>query len=58
MSKHLERILAQFLKVNRRECCDPNKQKYYKHQHDYFKDWNMNCLGHFLCKKVAGNNNR
>ena len=52
MSDHLERIIAQFLKVNRHECCCQNKirQKEFKRQHDKNKDWDPCHLVHRLCR--------
>eukprot|EP01084_Bolivina_argentea_P216192 367317_1 len=45
MSEHLERILAQFLKVNRKECCDKDVQNEYKKQSAGFESVSIR-----LCK--------
>eukprot|EP01084_Bolivina_argentea_P287790 493850_1 len=39
MSENLEKIIAQMLKVNRKECCDSIIQTKYKHQTGQFNDW-------------------
>eukprot|EP01083_Nonionella_stella_P091885 256969_1 len=53
MSEHLERILNQFLKVNRYECCDPDVTDKYKDQNK--DDWEIKtgCLRDRLCKLCA-----
>merc|ERR1712173_214079 len=43
-SDHLERIVAQFLKVNRRECCDENVQQKYSYQYDEKWDPQTMCV--------------
>ena len=51
MSDHLERILKQFLKVLRNECCLPeHKKKYKSDEHrEEFGDWGDECMGRYLC---------
>ena len=52
MSDHLERIIAQFLRANRFECCNENQEKKYEHQRIQCKDWDKDeCkLVNFLCE--------
>eukprot|EP01084_Bolivina_argentea_P078734 142893_1 len=59
MSEDLERILAQFLKVNRHECCyelydkeekQDRKEKYLK-QHATHVDWNLPCMVYYICNR-------
>ena len=56
MSDHLERILKQFLKVLRCECCIASAQiKYKSAEHrKQFKDWADACLGRYLCLSNGG----
>eukprot|EP01084_Bolivina_argentea_P009851 18385_1 len=60
MSEDLERILAQFLKVNRYECCysiykDENEEKQrrakYVEQHTKDNDWDLGCLVEHMCAR-------
>eukprot|EP01084_Bolivina_argentea_P078735 142896_1 len=59
MSEDLERILAQFLKVNRHECCyelydkeekQDRKEKYLK-QHATHVDWNLPYMVYYMCNR-------
>eukprot|EP01083_Nonionella_stella_P271885 921757_1 len=52
MGEHLQRILVQYLKVNRGECCDEcdqTKQIKYKQQQKDFDDWPMEYMMQRLC---------
>eukprot|EP01083_Nonionella_stella_P114533 338747_1 len=49
MGEHLQRILVQYLKVNRGECCDQTKQIKYKQQQKDFDDWPMEYMMQRLC---------
>merc|ERR1712228_349916 len=57
MNEHLERIIAQFLKVNRFECCDEKQRKNYQHQHDHFKDWGLEKMASFMCSQQPKDRN-
>ncbi len=48
MSEDLERTLAQFLKVNRFECCKNETNKIYKEQQEYYNDWDMSYMFYIL----------
>ena len=50
MSDHLERILAQFLRTNRFECCDPvQKIEKYERQSIQCNDWDKDVFIQILC---------
>eukprot|EP01084_Bolivina_argentea_P009850 18384_1 len=60
MSEDLERILAQFLKVNRYECCysiykdekEKNEmEEKYLNQHKTHADWNLSCMVNYMCNR-------
>eukprot|EP01084_Bolivina_argentea_P078731 142890_1 len=58
MSEDLERILAQFLKVNRCECCykiyetadeRERMKKKFEQQVKKYKDWDLGCMVEYMC---------
>eukprot|EP01084_Bolivina_argentea_P009848 18381_1 len=59
MSEDLERILAQFLKVNRYECCYKiydkeeiqDRKTKYLNQHKTHVDWNLPCMVYYMCNR-------
>eukprot|EP01084_Bolivina_argentea_P010557 19673_1 len=51
MGEYSARILSEFLKVNRYECCKKREQKKYQSERIYFEDWDMDFMVDMICKK-------